>query len=103
MTATRQYVACKFRVSDTRTFTYHWDGEPFEEGATVRVPDPRSGDGWKKVYVVDPNAAKPTEFDTKAIIGRHVEEKPTPLEAAVEAAPGREFKHVNSFGLPSLD
>lgn len=24
----RQFVACKFRPGDRRSYTYHWDGEP---------------------------------------------------------------------------
>lgn len=74
MTATRQFVACKFRISDTRTFTYHNGGEPVADGDVVRVPD-RSGEGWKKVYVVDANAAEPTAFPTKAILGLHTEDE----------------------------
>ena len=75
MTANRQFVACKFRISDTRTFTYHNDGEQVADGDTVRVPD-RSGEGWKKVYVVDANAPEPTAFPTKAILGLHIEDEP---------------------------
>ena len=43
-----QFVACKFRPTDTRTFTYHYEGsEPLQPGDFVKVPDARS-DGWKR-------------------------------------------------------
>lgn len=102
MTNTRQFVACKFRVSDTRTFTYHNDGEPVADGDQVRVPDPRT-DGWKKVFVVSTSDEKPP-FETKPILGLHVEEEPTPLEAAAER-PAPDFVPAagDPFGLPSLD
>lgn len=76
--ATRRYVAVKFRIGDAKTFTYHTDGEAFADGDIVRVPD-RRGDGWNKVYVVSTSDHVP-EFATKAIIGRHVEERPAELD-----------------------
>lgn len=82
----RQFVVCKFRASDTRTFTYHNDGEPVHDGDTVRVPDPRS-DGFKKVFVVSTTDEVPA-FTTKPILGLHTEDEPTPIEAAAPAAPG---------------
>lgn len=96
----RQFVACKFRINDTRTFTYHNDGDPVADGDTIRVPD-KSGDGWKKVYVVDAAAPEPTAFPTKPILGLHVEEEPSPLDAA--APPRADFNPNDPFGLPSLD
>ena len=37
-----QYLACKFRPADTRTYTYQWDGaEPFAVGDKVTVRGPR--------------------------------------------------------------
>lgn len=63
----RLYIRVAFRPGDTRTYTYHWDGEPLKPGTEVKVPDNRS-DGWKRVTVVGP-ASKPTGFDTKAILG----------------------------------
>ncbi len=83
--STRQFVACKFRVGDTRTFTYHWDGEALADGDVVRVPD-RSGDGWKKVYVADAAAEEPTAFLTKAVLGRHVEEPEAGADLLAEPA-----------------
>jgi hypothetical protein len=71
-----QYVACKFRIADTRTFTYSNDGPPVAEGDQVRVPD-RSGEGWKKVFVVSVTDVEPP-FPTKAIIGLHTEDDPAP-------------------------
>lgn len=46
----RQFVACKFRPGDRRSYTYHWDGEPLAPGDEVKVPD-KSGDGWSRVIV----------------------------------------------------
>lgn len=68
----RQFVVAKFRESDTRAYTYHNDGEPVAAGDVVRVTD-RSGEGWKKVFVVSVNNETPP-FATKPIIGRHVED-----------------------------
>lgn len=68
------YLACKFRDTDSRTYSYHYDGdEDFEPGDKVRVPD-RSGDGWKVVTVAAIHFDEP-EFPTKGILGRHVEEQ----------------------------
>lgn len=63
----RQYVAVKFREGDTRTYTYHNDGAPVAAGDEVKVDDARS-DGWKRVFVVSVDSAKPT-FATKPILG----------------------------------
>ncbi|MGJ0236947.1 hypothetical protein ACQEPB_00300 [Novosphingobium fluoreni] len=76
----RKYVACKFRSTDTRSFTYHYDGEePLQVGDTVKVPD-RSGDGWKRVEVVVIGDEMPA-FPTKGIIGLY-----NPDAEAAEAA-----------------
>lgn len=74
MNANRQFVACKFRISDTRTFTYVNDGPPVTDGDVVRVSD-RSGTGWKKVYVVSTSNEAPP-FECKAILGLYVEDAP---------------------------
>jgi hypothetical protein len=63
-----QYVACKFRASDARTYTYHNDGEPVAPGDFVKVADARS-DGWKRVEVVSVSDAAPS-FPTKPILGK---------------------------------
>jgi len=63
-----QYVACKFRSEDTRSYTYEWDGEPLAVGDAVKVPD-RSGDGWKRVEVVSISDQAPT-FACKPILGK---------------------------------
>lgn len=65
----RQFVACKFRIADTRTFTYHNDGEPVAEGDHVLVPD-RNGDGRKKVFVVSVSDEAPP-FPTKPVLGKY--------------------------------
>lgn len=65
----RRYVACKFRSTDNRSFTYHYDGEePLAVGDMVKVPDARS-DGWKRVEVVSISDDAPP-FDTKPILGK---------------------------------
>lgn len=79
-----KYVACKFRSTDTRAFTYHYEGEePLNVGDTVKVPD-RSGDGWKRVEVVSISDEKPS-FPTKGIIGLYQPDLETP--AADKAGP----------------
>ena len=70
----RQFILCKFRESDTRAYTYHNDAEPVAPGDVVRVAD-RSGDGWKKVFVAGVTDEVP-RFETKPILGLHVEEPP---------------------------
>lgn len=68
-----QYVACKFRSGDARTFTYHNDGPPVAVGDMVKVPD-RSGDGWKAVTVASVTDQRP-DFKTKGILGKIEGEK----------------------------
>lgn len=81
----RKFVACKFRSTDTRAFTYHYDGEePLAIGDIVKVPD-RSGDGWKRVEVVSITDEEPS-FPTKGIIGLYnpdaePDAKPAPAAA----------------------
>ncbi|QTH19749.1 hypothetical protein HRJ34_15380 [Rhizorhabdus wittichii] len=68
------FVACKFRASDTRTYTYAYEGdETFAPGDIVKVPDNRS-DGWKRVEVVSVSDQAPP-FPCKPILGR-VEDVP---------------------------
>lgn len=76
-----QFVACKFRSTDTRTYTYHNDGDPVAVGDQVKVADAKS-DGWKRVEVVSITDEKPP-FPTKPILGK-VEEEPA------EAKPARD-------------
>lgn len=76
-----QYVQCKFRSTDSRAYTYHYDGEEsLEVGDMVKVADARS-DGWKRVEVVAIGDEAP-KFPTKPILG-----KLEPEPAAEEAAP----------------
>lgn len=70
----RQYVRCKFRSTDTRSYTYHNDGEPVAPGDMVKVPD-RDSDAWKRVEVVAIVDEEPP-FPTKAILGK-VDPEPT--------------------------
>jgi hypothetical protein len=66
---TRQYATCTFRKGDSRSYTYHNDGDPVAIGDEVKVEDPRSTDGiWKRVYVVGVDHPKPS-FPTKPILG----------------------------------
>lgn len=64
--ANRQYVCCKFRQNDYRSYTYHWDGETLHEGDNVKVMD-ASGEGWKRVFVQS-TSDRPPPFATKPII-----------------------------------
>lgn len=76
----RQYIACRFRSTDARSFTYHYDGEePLQPGDFVQVPD-RSGDGWKRVEVVSISDEEPS-FPTKGIIGKIEPEDDEPAAA----------------------
>lgn len=64
----RQYVAVKFRASDTKTWTYHWDGPGFIAcGDVVKVPD-RFGNGWQRATVHGITDETPA-FKTKAVLG----------------------------------
>ncbi len=68
-----QYVACKFRSSDTRSFTYSYDlDEPIAVGDFVKVPD-RSGDGWKRVQV-DSITDEAPPFPCKPILGHFLQD-----------------------------
>lgn len=79
----RQFVACRFRPTDARQFTYHYDGEePLAAGDMVKVPD-RSGDGWKRVEVVS-ISDEPPPFPTKPILGHF---DPAPEDELEDAAP----------------
>lgn len=62
-----QYLACKFRSADKRTYTYRNDGPPVFCGDVVAVPD-RSGDGWQRVTVHEIDYIPPP-YETKAILG----------------------------------
>jgi len=64
-----QYVACKFRPADTRTYTYEWDGEPLAPGDMVKVADNRDPTAWKRVEVVTVGDEKPA-FACKPILGK---------------------------------
>lgn len=64
----RQFVVVSFKPDDKRTYTYHWDGEPFAIGDDAKAPDNRS-DGWKRVKVVDVHDVKPP-YPTKALVGK---------------------------------
>lgn len=64
-----QYVQCKFRESDTRAYTYEWDGEPLQLGDVVKVADNRDPTAWKRVWVVSSTDEAPP-FDCKPILGR---------------------------------
>ena len=70
----RQYVACKFRPDDRRSYTYHNDGEPVAAGDQVKIPG-REEDSWQRVHVVSVSDDEPS-FPTKAIIGKVEPEEP---------------------------
>lgn len=66
MSTDRQFVAVKFSPSDTRSYTYHNDGERVALGDRVTVPTKR---GQSSADVVDLPAEAPP-FATKEIIGK---------------------------------
>lgn len=76
---THQYVACKFRPDDRRTYTYHFDGEPLVAGDEVKIAG-RGDEGWQRVYVVSVTDEAPP-FDTKPILEKIVAEQPDLLSA----------------------
>lgn len=69
MTTSRQFIACKFRPTDAKSFTYHNDGPPVAVGDQVKVPA-RHGDGWTPVTVAAIDVPPPTRFETKGILGK---------------------------------
>ncbi len=73
-----QYVACRFRPTDTRTYTYVHDGEPLKPGDMVKVADARS-DGWKRVEVVSISDEAPP-FACKPVLGLAEPEEPAAAE-----------------------
>lgn len=76
----RQFVACIFREGDTRTYTYHWDGEPLAKGAEVKVAR-RKGEGWNRVIVQSVSPIAPP-YETKPILGMADEpDAPAPPKA----------------------
>lgn len=95
----RQYCACKFRSTDARSFTYHYDGdEPLEVGDYVKVPD-RSGEGWKRVEIVSISDEEPA-FPTKGIIGLYNPDlEPSPPPSADTPQAGS-VDEIDGFKLP---
>jgi len=64
-----QYVKCRFRPTDSRTYTYTWDGDPLQPGEMVKVEDSRNPGSWKRVEVVETSDIAPS-FACKPILGR---------------------------------
>lgn len=69
-----QYVACKFRPEDKRSYTYSNDGEPVAVGDEVKIAG-RGEEGWQRVYVVAVSDEKPP-FEMKPILGKIEPEQP---------------------------
>ena len=59
----RQFIACRFRPTDSRTYTYHNDGDPVEVGDDVEV---ETKQGVKTVSVAE--IVDEPSFPTKAIL-----------------------------------
>lgn len=76
----RQFVKCVFRPGDSRSYTYLNEGDPVASGDWVKVPD-KSGEGWKKVQVVEVSTFEPP-FACKPILGIYSGE-----DAEADAAP----------------
>lgn len=68
-----RFVLCKFREEDARSYTYESAGIEAAIGDQVKVAD-RSGDGWKRVFVVGLTDEQPS-FPCKPILGK-VEPEP---------------------------
>ena len=64
----RRYVAVKFRETDTRTWTYHYDGhEEIMPGQTIRVQSRDPGGGCVPVIVDSVLTMRP-HFPTKPVM-----------------------------------
>ncbi len=75
----RQYVAVKFNEWDSRTYTYHNDGEPFAVGDRIEVPTPK---GHQIVTVVEVTSDAP-KFQTTEISGPAPKDDEPATETAV--------------------
>jgi hypothetical protein len=62
----RQYVDCRFKPTDARSYVFHNDGEPVRTGDAVKVAT-RRGDAIVEVVGID---ADPPTFATKPILGK---------------------------------
>ncbi|PTR06395.1 MULTISPECIES: hypothetical protein [unclassified Novosphingobium] len=85
-----QYVSCRFRPTDTRTYTYVHDGAPLKPGDMVKVADARS-DSWKRVEVVAVSDEAPP-FTCKPVLGLAEDEG--------EAAPADGAADISASDLP---
>ena len=64
----RRYIAVKFRETDTRTWTYHYDGDSeIGPGQTIRVQGRDPGGGWEPVIVEAVLTVAPN-FRTKPVM-----------------------------------
>lgn len=66
MQTRRQFVSVQFQPGDSRSYTYHHDGDPLSEGDRVVVETKK---GRSTVTVLSVGADEP-HFPTKPIIGR---------------------------------
>jgi hypothetical protein len=71
-TSSRQYIRCRFKSHDARTYTYHNDGAHVQVGDRVYI---RTKDGIKIVTVASIAKEAPTAFATKPIEGLATPEK----------------------------
>ena len=70
-----QFVKCRFGPLDKRLYTYANEGAAVAVGDFVKVAD-RSGEGWKKVEVMEVTDEVPP-FACKPILGK-LEPEPAP-------------------------
>jgi hypothetical protein len=64
----RLYIAVRFRETDRRTWTYHYDGdEQIMPGQTIRVQSRDPGGGWVPVIVKSVSTFAP-RFATKPVM-----------------------------------
>lgn len=77
-----QFITCRFRPEDSRTYTYRNDGDPVRSGDCVKVPDNRDPTAWKRVSVVDVDVPEPS-FSCKPILGLYTGDE---VDAAISKA-----------------
>ena len=75
----RQFVICKFREEDTRTYTYHHDGEPVAVGDRVVVSTDRGAQAITVAEIIE----KAPSFATKGIAGKERAPEPVADETTI--------------------
>ena len=92
----RQFVEVKFKPWQSRSYTYHNDGEPVNVGSQVRVD---SRDGWVALEVLSVTDVVPP-YETKPILGLHADKPLPPRRPPPKRRPPEQ---ASLFGLPPID